>query len=492
MHIQSNPSAKKAVFSYNPQDAQVAKPQTTEIDTVRLGGAPATDKVQLRNFFLVTDIFGRPTGLEPDASLKLNANADGQFVFNEGSLDYTAANSFAAAAKTVQIFDEKMQQYTGKSIKWAFNEDQLGIAPNAGAKLPQPMPNAFYTRFAFEEGGPEQGNLFFFDYPNAAGKNTSTGNSGEVVSHEAGHAILDALRPNYFTSMAFEAGAFHEAFGDMVSMLVSMENDQVLDKVVEQTGGDLSNPNILAELGEEMGKSIGRSAVRDNRNNFKYVDPDTLPEEAPDNRLARESHSFARVWTGAFYELMDSISDDYRAKGAEPKEALQKAAQEGWRLLVGQMDNSTEGSFVTFRGMAESMLEGDRKVNGGERQEMITKVFTGRQILPRGLNLEHGITASVERGELREMSFQLGDKFGDLSGVTVKAHNERGIFAADDDAIKQKALEKEVARLAANGDIFIPEEGHKATLADFFRPDGSHYHAYLDRDANELKRVPLS
>src|SRR5690606_11574372 len=127
------------------------------------------------------------------------------------------------------------------------------VSPETGE-----WPNAFYAR--------QMKGIHFFDV-----KGTSTGNSGEVVSHEAGHAILDAIRPNYLGGTGAETGAFHEAFGDVLAMLMTLGNDQAVDKIVAQTeGGDLSTKrNALSDMGEDFGNQIGRKGgIRTSFNKF--------------------------------------------------------------------------------------------------------------------------------------------------------------------------------------------------------------------------------
>ena len=202
MRIQARPplegTTQTKQFNYNSQDSTVKKSETVELDVFRNDeGQLGTDKVRLRNILFGADM----QSFFRDDDFKLNSNPQGAFVFEEGSRDYSSSNAFASAAQTVKVFDEKMQSLTGSSIQWAFEDSQLGIAPHAGDLIDQSFPNAFYYRPA--------GNLFFFDYetPNGA---TTTANSGEIVGHEAGHAILDALRPNLMQSFSFEAAAFHE------------------------------------------------------------------------------------------------------------------------------------------------------------------------------------------------------------------------------------------------------------------------------------------
>src|SRR5262249_32193521 len=47
--------------------------------------------------------------------------------------------------------------------------------------------------------------------------------SPDVVCHELGHAVLDALRPQLFNAANTESAAFHESFGDMSAILCALQ-----------------------------------------------------------------------------------------------------------------------------------------------------------------------------------------------------------------------------------------------------------------------------
>ena len=60
--------------------------------------------------------------------------------------------------------------------------------------------NAFYDRYSFSFFHQTVGNATFF-----------SGASTDVVAHEIGHGLLDAVRPDFFSVNFLEVGAFHEA-----------------------------------------------------------------------------------------------------------------------------------------------------------------------------------------------------------------------------------------------------------------------------------------
>src|SRR5262245_13074950 len=80
---------------------------------------------------------------------------------------------------------------------WQGPTKKIELRPDDGVDL-----NAFYDRAS----------LSFFHFT-TGGETFLSGASTDVVAHEAGHGILDAIRPDMWFSSVFEVNSFHEAFG---------------------------------------------------------------------------------------------------------------------------------------------------------------------------------------------------------------------------------------------------------------------------------------
>jgi hypothetical protein len=189
--------------------------------------------------------------------------------------------------------------------------------------------NAYYDRRA----------LNFF-HGTAGGRTVYSGESPDIVCHEQGHAILDALRPELFDAGTIEAAAFHESFGDMSAILVALQLPTMRSAVLAETDGDLSRSSRLSRLAEQLGWAIRQRApeavdpdcLRNAANSFFYTNPETLPSRAPAATISSEPHSFSRVFTGAFLE---ALAGGLRLAATNPGEAdLAAVSQDFGRLLV--------------------------------------------------------------------------------------------------------------------------------------------------------------
>ena len=245
----------------------------------------------------------------------------------------------------------------------------LAVLPRAGKQL-----NAYYDR---------QSLRYFYDQ-DRHGKMIYLCESSEVVAHECGHAILDALRPDFWSTASLETFAFHEAFGDVTAIVATMQWDQVLNKAIKDTNGDLHQSNILSMIGEDVGLILGmQQGLRNAFNTFYYTPPENLPSSAPDNQLCGECHSFGRVFLGAWYELMVDIYDHHKSLGMDAKTALIQARDVAYLLLLNAVVQ-TPNTPRLHEAIAKIMVSLASK----DYQEIVKKTF-----VKRGLMNEHSLFA---------------------------------------------------------------------------------------------------
>jgi len=253
-----------------------------------------------------------------------------------------------------------MKKYFPVTVKnWAATKN-LMVLPRAGNDE-----NAFYDRRT----------LSFFYFKDNSNKTIYTCDSADVVTHELGHAILDAIRPDFWNSAAFEIGAFHESFGDMNAILTSLNYDLILDKVLTITGSDLRKENFVSDLAEQFGISLNiGNALRDAYNSYSYINPNTLPYDG--NGLIQEVHSFAEVFTGAFYELLTEFFELF----GKNKNGLIKARDLSAEFLFNAIKNTpATGKF--FIAMSKTYLAYDLSKYNGAYKTILTKVFINRNLI---------------------------------------------------------------------------------------------------------------
>jgi hypothetical protein len=258
---------------------------------------------------------------------------------------------------------ETWKSIDGKHLpKWFGGQASLPVLTNAGDDL-----NAFYDRASLQ----------FFSHT-FGGTTVYSCESVDVVTHEQGHAILDAIRPDFFDVPFIEVGALHEAFGDCIAILTALSDKAVRDRVVA-VSADLSAGHFVEAVAEQLGDAILREfgpgsaevgALRHALNQFRWVDPTTLPSHVPSDQLSGEVHSFARVFAGAFYDVIRNI---YNA-GPRTSAGLLAAAQRAGKLLVAAI-RTVPAAPRTFEGVGRRMLQADATLNAGANATPIRTAF---------------------------------------------------------------------------------------------------------------------
>lgn len=240
-------------------------------------------------------------------------------VYDRSSPEFRYWSAAEAAARAAAFW----RQLIPSGTNWQLG-DTLPILLDEGEDF-----NAFYDRQA----------LNFF-HGTAGGRTVFSGESPDVVCHEEGHAVLDALRPELFDAGSIEAAAFHEAFGDMSALLAALQLPTMRTAILAETGSDLRRSSRLSRLAEQLGWAIRQFApdavepdcLRNAANSFFYTDPEGLPSTAPAASLSSEPHAFSRVFTAAFLE---ALAGGFRLASANPGEAdLQAVSVDLARLLI--------------------------------------------------------------------------------------------------------------------------------------------------------------
>jgi hypothetical protein len=209
--------------------------------------------------------------------------------------------------------------------------------------------------------------------------------SPDVVCHELGHAVLDALRPQLFNTADAETGAFHEAFGDMSSILCALQIDWIRTGILNETSGRLNTNSRLSRLAEQLGwgirqlspTAVDRDSLRNAANRFFYRRIDLLPPSAPANLLSSEVHSFSRVFTGAF---LDVLARMFSATGA-PNEAKLLAVSRDLGQLIVDAVRAAPITTGYFSQVAAAMLQADQARFGGRNRTALNGAFLERGIL---------------------------------------------------------------------------------------------------------------
>ncbi|MBI4790994.1 MAG: hypothetical protein HY782_28525 [Chloroflexi bacterium] len=324
-------------------------------------------------------------------------------LFLPGTLEFQAGQ---LAVVLDQVFATWCELFADTVI-WQSGVPRLPITPRAGQDL-----NAYYDR---------QGLHFFFHADPVTQQTIYTCESSDIVAHECGHAILDAEHPDYWDSLLTETAAFHEAFGDISAILVTLNNPAVRAAILKENAGDLAKSNAVTRIAEQLARGlfnagkrdavVSARALRDLADDFSYRDPDQLPPRAPAAKLSSESHSFSRIFSGAFYDLLVGIYEQCLKEDSAlvPDVALTQAVNVSGRLLAQGLVLAPKGD-APFKTIAACMFTVNAREFAGQYFGPLRKAFVDRGVLEGG----EAETLQQTRGASRTQTSGLGTASGSI------------------------------------------------------------------------------
>jgi hypothetical protein len=243
----------------------------------------------------------------------------------------------------------------------------LPAVPVAGEDL-----NAYYDRRALR---------FFHFVDPKTGQVVQSGESVDISTHEQGHAVLDGVRPDLWDAPHFEVAAFHEGFGDLAAIFVALAEPPLSAAVIGETSGELARSNLVSRLAEELGSEVRRTygedaalpqSLRDAVNDFRYVDPTTLPDAAPASELSAEPHSFCNVLTGAAWDLLVAL---FRHNALEDRGAALAAAAETLSLYASSAAETAPSGADFFGRFARRIVREADAASDPAAKELAESLF---------------------------------------------------------------------------------------------------------------------
>jgi hypothetical protein len=274
--------------------------------------------------------------------------------------------------------------------------------------------NAYYDRAS----------LGYYHYRSKVTKKTRYfAASVDVASHEAGHAFLDAIRPELWDSNFPEPNAFHEAFGDCVALLTSLADVRTRRQLLAQDP-KLTKANFVETLIESLAYGLrdydpkhNGAKPRHARNTYKWVLPSTLPDDGGPGVLINEIHSFGQVFVGCFYDVVRNLFADEKK---QDQRALWECAKRAGKLLVRAAIKAPHTPRF-YQAVGRAMTLEDEHLYRGNHHDAIQAAFRRHGILlgsvaavaPRAV-LKGGAPklkrkgAAVERETLKDLRAHLG------------------------------------------------------------------------------------
>lgn len=195
----------------------------------------------------------------------------------------------------------------------------------------------------------------------------------DIVAHEAGHAVLDALSPALYSIKTGQTGALHEAFADLTALFYAVDQPSQCEEILAQCKCDLRKAPQLSCIGARFRDATSWTVKRG-------VTLPTPSEELYEEFGARNMNnalvgsdcgtdllSLTRVFTGFVFDiLVDVFAAERDPHGRwRDAEALRRVASWIRGALGGSFRNGADDFASLAKGM--EMALGALAVAGGGR-----------------------------------------------------------------------------------------------------------------------------
>ncbi len=304
------------------QDPTVADPgvRATFIPTLVLDGP--------RDGRITTELAG---------TTPVHANTNRDFIFTAGTTEFDCTHAFAVVRETLTMYQRIRG---GAALPWVWNtggnSDPITVFPRAGVTA-----NAFYSRS-------EKALKFFYFTPAQATTPIFTCRSLDIVAHECGHAVLDALKPGWLAGgNPPQTGGLHESFGDITALFLACSQLDQVEAAIALTKANLHNRNFLAAMAEQFGSALGfPQGLRNADNDLKL------------SQVSNEVHAISQVFTGGIYDVMADIftfEGNRQAAVKDPARVLLEVASNLCKLLLDAIV-AAPASGATYADVVNKML----------------------------------------------------------------------------------------------------------------------------------------
>jgi len=310
---------------------------------------------------------------------------DGHFDhLDVNSREFSAATMYATVRRVLDIWED----YFGRKIEWHFRVDYEKLELIPLINWDNAQSGYGFLEFGFgrtPSGGIDRTRPYCQNF--------------DVLAHELGHSIIFAEVgvPDNSTNTN-EYGGFHESAGDLVSMISSLHFNKMIERILENSKGNLFTTNELNRMGE-------LSDVQQIRELFNYERMSTVSQEPHDLSLPLTGAIFD-VFVEVFqkelvqaglispelakrsFNSLDKDEDNtiqaefataYKGKNKQFQEALLRARDYLGALLAHTWSRLSPDN-LTYVKVVLQLMDSDLNVSGGQHQATIRECFVWREI----------------------------------------------------------------------------------------------------------------
>jgi hypothetical protein len=339
--VAAAPDMDGTLFRLFPVFAEGLPPETIAVPLPpgSIGAGPCDTQLFVADAADKTTPYDPPGYAPPyDGKLLPPALPDAHGNFDHIPIDtpqFLAAHLYGSVRYTLDVW----QRYLGRRITWwhAAEFPRMELIPLVDWENAQSGPGFIETGLWH---GPDGTVPFALNF--------------EVIAHETGHQMLFSL-----IGVPSEADlgvpflAFHESFSDLAALIAVMHFRSVIQRLLEETEGNLYLYNLVNRIGETSAHTQIRMAA--NLDVMADVADIALATDGTwidPSGLGRNQHAVAAPLTGAIFDILVEVyQDELVAEGLIPEESDAR----GWtraqvEAAFDDVTSSTAGAYRRFAG----------------------------------------------------------------------------------------------------------------------------------------------
>jgi hypothetical protein len=342
---------------------------------------PSVAEIAVRKAFLPKRVFAGPR----DARIRIQGlpvvtpNVFGDLLVSPTTQAeaFDAVHTFAIVRMTLTMYERGL---AGATLPWQWNSggnaEPLSVFPRAGVTQ-----NAYYSRT-------EKALRFFFFNTGSPPTTVFTCRSFDIVAHETGHAILDAMKPGWLLAgNPPQTGGLHESFGDLTAIFLALGQLDQCEALVAQTKADLHSRNFLSDVAEQFGLALGRpNGLRNADNNLRL------------SEVGTEVHAISQVFTGGIFDVLADLFALERNPNLKDDAGVLNGVAAYLASLVIRSLRQAPSSAATYAHVVQKMLT--NVVADGKPpayRQAIVNAFAAREVIaPTALSFNGDEPIEVE------------------------------------------------------------------------------------------------
>lgn len=284
----------------------------------------------------------------------------GDFLFDRDQEpeQFDAAHTFAVARQVLTMYQRALRRVGCEApFHWRHGEWPLKL---------QPRGSVGERQIRYRRGDRA---LIFSSFPWPQGCPTEvihTCRSFDLIAHELGHAILDAIQPEYYEKDR-QTGALAESFADLAAIFTPLAQMDQVETMIAESKADLRQRSFLTTIAEQYGRALKqRQGLRTALNMYRA------------DQTFDDIHELSQVFTGAVYDvLVETFENEKDFDRFDPAETLFRAARHVLDLVISAF-LAGPAQNAQFRDIAELIVrhESDHRLKAA-----FTRVFELRKIL---------------------------------------------------------------------------------------------------------------